>query len=757
MLKTFTIVIVLSLVVMSGFAQELLPEEERPKIGLVLSGGGAKGIAHIGVLKILEQLNIRPDYITGTSMGSIMGGLYAIGYSADELDSIVRIMDWGSILVDKIPLTNVIPEEKHGYNRFLLEFDLTKSGPKLPASMVKGQGIMEQMNYLAWHVSEVESFDDFPIPFRCVASDLISGKPYVFDSGDLVTAMRASMAIPSVFSPVSIDTMLLVDGGVLDNMPVVTCREMGADIIITVNVGFREKPSKDDFKTLGDVLMGAAMIRSNYEADKSLRKTDILISPDLQDYGAASFFDGPAIIELGEEAARERFDELASLADFLSLYPQKEIERPELIKEIFVEKIKIGPLKYLDEKFVLGKSGLEEGKSYTKDEINGALHQLIGTMYIKNIDYNLKMGERGYILTLLPTETYRSRYNFSINYDDTYKVGAVFNFTLRNRIVKGSNLTLKLNISEFPIVSGEFIDYRGEKQLVGNYIRSRWEANSIPYFTDDGDELGRFKQSYLTAETGLLFAPNTKRIIRTGIFYRRKVNTSGKGLLDLVSDDVDRVGQYNWGLRLNYNKNSLNEQFYPTRGNLFDFDIEYPFGFQTVYQGSAEGIDNFADLVDVPNSNYIKLNAKFKHVLPSKTNFNFSYMLSLGGATADLGSMQHFEIGGLTTTARLDDIPFPGMMPKEIFAKEFAMAIANFRYKIGTSLYAQISTGAIDYSSNYPSFNFLPTTEYLNEDVVFGANAMLSYDSIIGPLKFGYGRSTLHRESRWFFAAGFPF
>ena len=451
--KFFTFIFFLSISVCPTPAQEVFEEESRPKIGLVLSGGGAKGMAHVGVLKVLEELDIRPDYITGTSMGSIMGGLYAAGYNAHELDSIIRLMDWNTLLSDKIPLSEVVPEEKHDYNRFMFQFDLTKKGTKLPNAMVEGQGIAEEMNYLTWHLTGINDFDDLQIPFRCVAADLISGEPYVFKSGNLVTAMRASMAIPSVFSPVRTDSMLLVDGGVLDNIPVKVCKDMGADIIITVNVGFREKPDFDDFESIGDILMGAAMIRSNYEANASLKETDILIAPDLSGYTAASFFDGDVIIGLGETAARERFDELASLADFLSLYPQKTIEKPKLSKKIFIEDIKVENLGSLDKTFVLGKFGLKKGRHYTKDEINTGLHKLMGTRYVENINYSLKKGDNGMILTLLPKESYRSKYAFSLHYNNTYKASAIFNVTFRNRMVKGSKVSMGLEFSEYPRLS----------------------------------------------------------------------------------------------------------------------------------------------------------------------------------------------------------------------------------------------------------------------------------------------------------------
>ena len=738
-------------------SQEVFTTKDRPKIGLVLSGGGAKGMAHIGVLKVLEELDIRPDYITGTSMGSIMGGLYSIGYSAYELDSIIRLMDWNTMLSDKIPLTEVVPEEKHDYNRFLFQFDLTKRGPKLPNAMVEGQGIAEELKYLTWHIAGIDDFDDFDIPFRCVASDLISGQPYVFKSGDLVTAMRASMAIPSAFSPVRLDTMLLVDGGVLDNLPVQACKDMGADIIITVNVGFREKLSFNDFNNIGDILMGSAMIRSNYEANNSLNKTDILIAPDMSLYNAASFFDGDAIIELGEIAARERFDELASLADFMSLYPEKEFEKPNLLNKIYIEDVKVGKLEYLDKTFVIGKSGIEKNRYYTKEEINAGMHRLMGTRYVQNVNYEIEQGQHGYILTLLPKEAYRSKYNFSLQYDNIYKASAIFNVVFRNRVTKGSKFSASLNFSEYPILNVEYIDYRGSKQTVGNYINTRLEFNSIPFFSEDGDEVGRYNRNSTNVEGGLLIAPNTKRIIRAGLFYKRHISNSGRGLFDLFADDVEKIGNQWWGFRLNYHKNSFDQHFFTQKGNEFDLNLEYPMSFGTIYTGSDNALVRLNDLVDVPKESYLKAKASFEHFVPLSSNLNLSYYLSIGAATEDLGSTQYFYLGGLKSTARSGDIPFAGMTSKELTAQQYLLGQVNLRYQIINNFYAHLSMGALDYATDFESLSFIPERSLSSSDVVLGSNITFSYNSIIGPLEFGYGRSSLHNEGRWFFTAGFPF
>ena len=195
-------------------------QNRRPKIGLVLSGGGAKGVAHIGILKAMEEAGLTPDYITGTSMGSIMGGLYSIGYTADELKDIALNIDWDRILTNKVPLDKVTFEEKAYYGRYLLDFYMKGKELQLPTGVIEGQALLELFSKITRPVHEISDFNQFPIPFACVAANIVTGEPVVLNKGSLALSMRASMAIPTVFTPVKIDGKLLVDGGLVRNMPV---------------------------------------------------------------------------------------------------------------------------------------------------------------------------------------------------------------------------------------------------------------------------------------------------------------------------------------------------------------------------------------------------------------------------------------------------------------------------------------------------------------------------------------------------------
>ena len=240
--------------------------QDKPKIGLVLSGGGAKGLAHIGILKSLEKAGITPDYITGTSMGAIIGGLYAMGYTADEIKSIALEADWGELLSNKSSLNEVVMEEKDYYDRYIAELNINGYKLELPKGLIQGQKLSNLLLNVTRPVHNINDFSQLPIPFACVAADIETGQKVVLNSGSLARSMRASMAIPTVFTPVEIDGQLLVDGGILRDFPVEENLEMGADYIIGVFVG-NQLLSKDELKSPLDVLNQATFIHASFDTD----------------------------------------------------------------------------------------------------------------------------------------------------------------------------------------------------------------------------------------------------------------------------------------------------------------------------------------------------------------------------------------------------------------------------------------------------------------------------------------------------------
>lgn len=310
-MKRTLICLLLSLIFNMIYAQNDSIEDKgtRKKVALVLSGGGARGTAHIGVLKVIEKAGIPIDIIVGTSMGSLVGGLYSIGYTANELDSIVTVQNWKSLLTD----IGAKKEEEPTIGEITKN---TKDNIKL-GGLVKGVNILNLLTQLTSEYSGNIDFNKLPIKFACVATDLSKFEEYVFHKGPLPTAMRASMSIPAFFSPVFYNDKILVDGGLRNNFPADIAKEMGADIIIGVSVQNAEQPSASDFKSVTGIVNGIinSICKNKYEENWQL--TDIGIRVDLEEYKTTSFSKKAirSMVESGEQAAYEHWEELLKLKE----------------------------------------------------------------------------------------------------------------------------------------------------------------------------------------------------------------------------------------------------------------------------------------------------------------------------------------------------------------------------------------------------------------------------------------------------------
>ncbi|HKB07465.1 MAG TPA: patatin-like phospholipase family protein, partial [Candidatus Polarisedimenticolia bacterium] len=291
---------------------------ERPKIGLVLGGGGARGGAHIGILKVLEELRVPVDFVVGTSIGSIVGGLYSTGMSPAELENMVSGTDWGSIFSDKPERRRISFRRKQDDDLALFPFEVGvgKKGLSARAGIISGTKIDFFFRNLTLEASAITDFNELHVPFRAVAADLVTGEPVILDHGDLTTAMRASMSIPGVFTPVEIDGRFLVDGGIALNLPVDVARGLGAARIIAVDVGTPPKSSAKGLSTVGVFnQMISLMGQRNVDEQRArIGEGDVLITPELGDIGMADFTNIGAAVEAGEAAARQHEAALRSFS-----------------------------------------------------------------------------------------------------------------------------------------------------------------------------------------------------------------------------------------------------------------------------------------------------------------------------------------------------------------------------------------------------------------------------------------------------------
>ena len=397
-------------------------QKQRPKIGLVLSGGGAKGVAHVGALKVIEEAGIPVDYICGTSMGAIVGGLYSIGYNANELDSIIRAQDWMFLFSDKIDRTHRTFQSKVQNDLFLFSLPLNKKIKiSSPTGIMKGQSILNKFSDLTIGYHDMESFNDLPIPFSCIAADLISGKEIVMQNGNLPLAMRASMSVPGFFEPVPKDSMIMIDGGVLNNFPVDVVRKMGADIIIGIDLSTTnyEEPK---YKSLLDIANRIAFLSGEDKYAQNKKDVDIYINPNLKGFESVDFKPEAidTMITRGEMAARASWKSLIKLKKSLRL--KKKYVHPKRVfaqsqDTITIDSLRINGLKSYDEKWLKHKIGFVNHQSIPYSGIEKMLWTLQGMNVFKSVSYKLVKHKSETILEIFTDEKERGSINVGIHLD----------------------------------------------------------------------------------------------------------------------------------------------------------------------------------------------------------------------------------------------------------------------------------------------------------------------------------------------------
>ncbi len=466
------------IILLSFFSLILHAEQntERPKIGLVLSGGGAKGIAHIGVLKVLEEAGLEIDFITGTSMGSIIGGLYAIGYSATELEKIVLEQNWDELIYDNISRRNICLNEKDENEKYAVSFPINEGKIDLPKGLVAGQRISALISKLTISAHHVEDFHNLPIPFHCFATDIENGRVVLLDNGYLPDAIRASMSIPTAFAPIEIDGQLLVDGGLLRNFPVSDIKIMGADIVIGVDVS-APLYTKKELKTLLKIMEQSMSFQGSISTQEEKKLCDILISPDIEEYSIMDFENADSLIVRGERAARKTLPQLIALAESLKLFPQKLKMIPiTTIDSLFITTIYIQGLRNVSKNLVRGKLQLKNDTWVTPDELEKAIERVYGSRFFGRVTYKLEPVNNGVELFVRVVEKTTDYFNVNIHYDSDMKSALLLNTTFRNLFVQGSKLSVNLELSDNLRFNSSYFIYTGWKPGIGTGI-NLWREN----------------------------------------------------------------------------------------------------------------------------------------------------------------------------------------------------------------------------------------------------------------------------------------
>ena len=447
-----TIIFIASLLLFIQAAAIPLHQEKRKKVGVVLSGGGAKGMAHIGALKVIEDAGIPIDYIVGTSMGAIIGGLYSIGYTPQQLDSMVRKQNWQFLLSDHIERREMNLMKREAEETYVISVPFSKNAIKeVTGGLIKGHNIDNLFSELTLGYHDSISFDSLPIPFACVSENLVLGEEYVFREGILSTAMRASMAIPGVFTPVRLNDMVLIDGGVVNNYPVDVARQMGADVIIGVDVQSELRPG-EELNNTGTILAQLVDLMGQDKYLENLNNTNVHIKVNVKGYSAASFTHTAidTLIFRGAHAAESHRDALLKLKEHIGLtsdYQPKPRSGFQAIEKIFIQNVIFNGLEENDEDWIIKRCNLKENEYNSIEQIEKATSIIRANTNYSSVTYKLMQNKEGnYDLSYTLNKKQESRINIGVRFDSEEIASLLVNIrtTLRRETPAYVSATVRL-------------------------------------------------------------------------------------------------------------------------------------------------------------------------------------------------------------------------------------------------------------------------------------------------------------------------
>ncbi len=722
-----------------------------------MSGGGAKGLAHIGIIRAMEEAGLTPDYVTGTSMGSIVGGLYAIGYTADEIEKIALSIDWEAILSNKIPLDEVAYEEKAYYGRYIVELPVYGTKVGLPRGLIDGQKLSELLSRLTRSVHDIEDFNELPIPFACVAADIATGEPVVLHSGSLPEAIRASMAIPTFFTPVELNGRLLVDGGLVRNFPVDEVKAMGADIVIGVFVSSDLNP-KDELNSIISLLSQSALVTSALDSRKQKKLVDIYIEPDLEGYQTISFKQGQQIIEKGDEAGQQYAATFKSLADSLKrigplhevyALPQKE---EYLISEIMVE----GNEKFSSD-LIKQKMKIKEGTFLTLDEIEQRISNLIGTQYFKKATYEIVRDGPKYELKIKVKEAPDGKLKIAAHYDSENDVGINANVTYRNLFMPQSRALLEFDFSKSARLNMSYLKYIGHKQDAGIVLGFDYADNELPYF-EDNIELSTFDADYFIPYFTIQ-STNFQNFTFGGTFQLEF--TELRPFVGELTREIEKIKNRDIGVVFFAKYNSFDRLFYPRKGMDFHGSVK---SVLDVKNKTVQIISDTASTrkitVNQSIDPFLAFEASFTYIF--RINKHFSVRAKNEMVLTTLGEIKsnitdYYFVGGFNPRY-INTTEYWGASDKQYITPNYFLSKWVLQYEVVDNLFVSAMANYVDVQYPMEFFYDITLDDYLGGlRRRLGYGISLGYNSPFGPISFSMAKDSKESKLRTNLNMGFWF
>lgn len=709
--------------------QDSLPEDF--KIGLVFSGGGAKCLAQIGALRVIEEAGLKIDYVSGTSMGAIIGAMYSLGYSVDDIESYLKAVDWDALLSNEIPRNRLTYFDRKAEDRYLLTFPIMNNKPTIPTGINYAQYILKQLSFLTQKSYQYDNFSEFPIPFMCVATNLENGKMEIFEEGRLIDALRASSAFPSLFTPYLYNDKLYVDGGVTNNFPAIPLKAKGMDYIIGVDVqDFLY--TKEDLNSVVRILEQTSSFVKANEYLRQLDSIDLLIKPIIPEAGITDFDLFDTIVARGEAAARIHLKKLIALAKTNKLKSDEKKKLDALpMSQFKVSKITIQGNPNSSRSFILGKLRVQEGDNVLIEKLDNGLDRLYGSKYFENVDYTLIPHENGYHLKIQVREIPSlSQFRLGIHYDDDYKTAVLLNFTKRNMLFSNSRFSVDFAFGDNPRAEMSYFVDRGLLPTLGLKLRSNrfqtrlydQERNPINQLTYLDYSIDFFLQS--TFKDAYAFGGGVQL---EGVDVTQDLNTLEPD--NLNSDYINYYGFLDF--------DSFNKSNFPTQG--------FKFSAMARIIARQENLNQFFEptsVVDATYSQVFGINERFQLIATA-------YAATVIGSDIEYPYNVFFGSFGQNYINYIK--PFVGYRFMELQGRSGASVRADLHYQFIKNHYiiARGNIGKLERSS----FGEL-----------FGSNLLLdgyslgySFNSPIGPLEINLAGSTNHSDFYTYISLGFWF
>ena len=687
------------------------------KVALVLSGGGAKGYAHLGVLRVLEKENIKIDYITGTSIGALVGTLYSIGYSVDEIEKVLDNLNIESFLESGSDLTGLDLDKKETLKKysFYINFD-NELNYSLPKGLRETEELYLVVKNLLKKYENIKNFDSFPIPLRVVATNLNTGETKSFSEGDIAKVLTASMAIPTIFEPVEVNGALYVDGLVSRNLPVEEAYDMGADLVIASDVG-TPVVKKDNYNILS-VLNQMIAIQSSYITKASKEKATILISPDIKNISATDTTKRRYLIELGEVATQSQIAKLREFpknsSDNKRTKVQKEKEDYFVINKIeYNPKFDKNTIDILNNIF---KNLLN--KPISENDIEKKIIDVYNSKYMDKLYYTVEDG----ILHLDGEKGHLNRigvgFNYQTGYGTTFNVGTDLFFNGKF----GNNINLNFKFGDYLGADLGTLTYYGIRNRFG--ILTNIGYNESPFFLyDKRRKTAKFMNREAYLNIGVFNQPSNNSMISYGILSKLsslKQDTGGS-LSQNLEYSENQAKTY---LRFKYD--NLDSISNPMRGI------------------KADLIYNFASSIGKSKSNLYGPAYSIKGYIPINSKSSFVYGLNLASLRGDrIRADQRIRLGGMYTNIDNNEFEFYGLNYQEKQVKDLISLTLGFKHKIVYSLYFNTKFNIATFTEDNPLNN---NDSRLWKNYSKGLGISISYDSPIGPIEFSVSSDLKHKR-----------